>query len=243
MTFAGKTIIVTGGTGLIGTAICRRLADDGACIISTSRRVPQTKADGLHAMRMDLSKPTEIDKAFTAIARKHGTAHALIANASCRESLEQSFDKITSRHFTDICDVDVAGHFLCARNFVRQLPKNQNGSIVFVSSIYAVAGADPELSGAPPQYAAAKAGILGLTRALAARWGKRGIRVNAVIAGGVAAPDRQEPNFRRAYSKRTMLGRMAAPEEVAAAVAFLASDEAAYITGAALAVDGGYTAW
>ena len=192
---------------------------------------------------MDVTDERGVKTAFAEIVKRYGAPRILVANASCREALESSFDRIAAQHFADLCAVDIAGHFLCARQFAAALPKGKSGSIVFLSSIYAIAGADPELSSAPPQYGAAKGALLGLTRSLAARWGRRGIRVNAVIAGGVEAPGRQSAKFRAAYGRKTMLRRMARAEEIASAVAFLASGDASYITGAALAVDGGYTAW
>ena len=192
---------------------------------------------------MDVTDERNVKAAFAEIVKRYGAPRILVANASCREALESSFDRIAAQHFTDLCAVDIAGHFLCAQQFAAALPKGESGSIVFLSSIYAIAGADPAISSAPPQYGAAKGALLGLTRSLAARWGRRGIRVNAVIAGGVEAPGRQSAKFRAAYGRKTMLRRMARAEEIASAVAFLASDDASYITGAALAVDGGYTAW
>ena len=192
---------------------------------------------------MDVTDERGVKTAFAEIVKRYGAPRILVANASCREALESSFDRIAAQHFADLCAVDIAGHFLCAQQFAAALPKGESGSIVFLSSIYAIAGADPELSSAPPQYGAAKGALLGLTRSLAARWGRRGIRVNVVIAGGVEAPGRQSAKFRAAYGRKTMLRRMARAEEIASAVAFLASGDASYITGAALAVDGGYTAW
>ena len=192
---------------------------------------------------MDVTDERAVKTAFAEIVKRYGAPRILVANASCREALESSFDRIAAQHFADLCAVDIAGHFLCAQQFAAALPKGESGSIVFLSSIYAIAGADPAISSAPPQYGAAKGALLGLTRSLAARWGRRGIRVNAVIAGGVESPGRQSAKFRAAYGRKTMLRRMARAEEIASAVAFLASDDASYITGAALAVDGGYTAW
>jgi NAD(P)-dependent dehydrogenase (short-subunit alcohol dehydrogenase family) len=95
----------------------------------------------------------------------------------------------------------------------------------------------------PVQYAAVKAAAEGATRWLAAMWGERGVRVNALVPGGVASTQRQSEEFVKRYSEKTMLRRMATAEEVASAAAFLASDEASYITGQCLVVDGGLTAW
>jgi len=243
---------------LIGSAICRRLAGEGAVVIAASRGAatdrsrPARKSSGkIIPVVMDVTDERSVKAAFAEIVKRYGAPRILVANASCREALESSFDRIAAQHFADLCAVDIAGHFLCAqqfaaalpKQFAAALPKDESGSIVFLSSIYAIAGADPELSSAPPQYGAAKGALLGLTRSLAARWGRHGIRVNAVIAGGVEAPGRQSAKFRAAYGRKTMLRRMARAEEIASAVAFLASGDASYITGAALAVDGGYTAW
>ena len=250
MSLRGEIAVVTGGSGLIGSAICRRLAGEGAVVIAASRGAatdrsrPARKSSGkIIPVVMDVTDERSVKTAFAEIVKRYGAPRILVANASCREALESSFDRIAAQHFADLCAVDIAGHFLCAQQFAAALPKDESGSIVFLSSIYAIAGADPELSSAPPQYGAAKGALLGLTRSLAARWGRRGIRVNAVIAGGVEAPGRQSAKFRAAYGRKTMLRRMARAEEIASAVAFLASDDASYITGAALAVDGGYTAW
>ena len=250
MIFQRQTALVTGGSGLIGSAICRRLAGEGAVVIAASRSAatdrsrPARKSSGkIIPVVMDVTDERSVKTGFAEIVKRYGAPRILVANASCREALESSFDRIVAQHFADLCAVDIAGHFLCAQQFAAALPKGESGSIVFLSSIYAIAGADPELSSAPPQYGAAKGALLGLTRSLAARWGRRGIRVNAVIAGGVEAPGRQSAKFRAAYGRKTMLRRMARAEEIASAVAFLASDDASYITGAALAVDGGYTAW
>ncbi|HTC78587.1 MAG TPA: SDR family oxidoreductase [Terriglobales bacterium] len=250
MSLRGEIAVVTGGRGLIGSAICRRLAGEGAVVIAASRSAatdrsrPARESSGkIIPVVMDVTDERRVKTAFAEIVKRYGPPRILVANASCREALESSFDRIAAQHFADLCAVDIAGHFLCAQQFAAALPKGESGSIVFLSSIYAIAGADPELSSAPPQYGAAKGALLGLTRSLAARWGRRGIRVNAVIAGGVEAPGRQSAKFRAAYGRKTMLRRMARAEEIASAVAFLASGDASYITGAALAVDGGYTAW
>ena len=250
MSLRGEIAVVTGGSGLIGSAICRRLAGEGAVVIAASRSAatdrsrPARKSTGkIIPVVMDVTDERSVKTASAEIVKRYGAPRILVANASCREALESSFDRIAAQHFADLCAVDIAGHFLCAQQFAAALPKGESGSIVFLSSIYAIAGADPELSSAPPQYGAAKGALLGLTRSLAARWGRRGIRVNAVIAGGVEAPGRQSAKFRAAYRRKTMLRRMARAEEIASAVAFLASGDASYITGAALAVDGGYSAW
>ena len=247
---AGKVALVTGSTGLIGSAIRARLASEGVEVIGSSRNPPSAnhQANDASPVRLELSDEQSIKSLFERLEKTSRVPSILVANASLREGLGTPFAELSHSHFSDLYEVDVAGHFLCAREMVERLSPQQAASIVMISSIYALCGVDPSIypSGAaptPPQYAAAKAALLALTRQLAALWGKRNVRVNAILAGGVRAPDRQDDEFLANYSRKTMLGRMASASEVAAAVAFLASDDASYITGATLAVDGGFSAW
>ncbi len=253
-----RKVMVTGGTGLIGSAVVYRMLDELAQVICTSRRrakveswvdqVAHERSHQLHPIELQLDNPTSITSAFDQLESTIGIPDVLIANASLRDGLGTHFDDLTHDDWNKLFNVDVAGHFLCARELVHRTPKHQPLSIVLLSSIYAVNGTDfriyPEgMLGTPPQYASVKAALLGLTRDLAARWGNRDVRVNAVIAGGVRSEQRQADEFLKNYNRRVILERMAKPEEIASAVAFLASDDASYITGELLHVDGGLSAW
>lgn len=255
---SGRIALVTGGTGLIGSAVVKRLAAEGAVVAVASRSAERARAwihdagdiapGRLTPLELDLSDEDSIHAALERLRCEVGPPSLLIANASLRDGLATPFDALDHDSFRKLFDVDVAGHFLCARCLVEALPKETTASIVLLSSVYATIGVNhaiyPEgMSPTPVHYAAVKAGVLGMTRYLAGLWGERGVRVNAVAAGGVASADRQSPEFVRNYAARTMLRRMAAPEEIAGAVAFLASEEAGYITGECLVVDGGFSAW
>lgn len=255
---ADRVALVTGATGLLGTAISRRLAEEGCRVAAASRDLkkvegwvseqPQAVRPRLHAAELDLSQEKSIAAFFRGAASRSQMPTILVANASLRDGMFPGLKDLTLEHFSRLFSVDVGGHFLCARSMVEHLPAKQPASIVFLSSIYAVAGVDPSLYAPEPppgmvNYAAVKSAMSGLVRSMASHWGSRGVRVNAVVAGGIRSRERQAEEFAAAFGRKTLLGRMAAADEVASAVAFLASDEASYITGESLVVDGGFSAW
>jgi NAD(P)-dependent dehydrogenase (short-subunit alcohol dehydrogenase family) len=252
----GRVALVTGATGVLGSAISRRLAMEEGTVMIASRSLPKAErwieengnADGRFIpVHLDLSLESSIVDGLKQIIQRAGTPTVIVANASLREGLNESFENLTHASFTNLFNVDIAGHVLLLRKAV-DLLAGESASFVFLSSIYARAGVDNRIypqamTPTPVQYAAVKAAAESVTRYLAALWGERGIRVNALVPGGIAVAQRQSKEFVERYSARTMLGRMASPDEIASVAAFLASDEASYITGQCIVVDGGLTAW
>jgi NAD(P)-dependent dehydrogenase (short-subunit alcohol dehydrogenase family) len=255
---SNRIAVVTGGTGLLGAAITRRLVAEGATVGIASRQGKKAQSwiednakeygSRLVPVELDLADRHSIISAFECLTELVGVPTILIANASLRDEISRSLAQLSHDNFSRLFKVDVAGHFLCAQCLVKKLTPGTTASIVFLSSVYALVGVDHSIYPAgmahtPVHYVAVKSGILGLSRYMAAMWGPQGVRVNTVVAGGIRSPARQSDEFLRNYANKTMLGRIATPDEIASAVAFLASDEASYITGEYLVVDGGFCAW
>jgi NAD(P)-dependent dehydrogenase (short-subunit alcohol dehydrogenase family) len=252
----GRVALVTGATGLLGSAIATRLAAEEATVAIASRSLPKAKLWAEQGERnggkfipvqLDLADEQSIRDCLDHIVDQVGVPTIIVANASLREGLGVPFEKLTHDSFTKLFEVDIAGHVLLLRHSVDRLA-GQPASIIFLSSIYGQAGVDQRMypSGmmpTPVQYAAVKAAAESATRWLAAMWGERRVRVNALVPGGVAFAQRQPEEFVKRYSEKTMLRRMGSADEVASVAAFLASDESSYITGQCLVVDGGLTAW
>jgi NAD(P)-dependent dehydrogenase (short-subunit alcohol dehydrogenase family) len=199
-------------------------------------------------VELDLASEQSVRASLDCLSAELPVPEIVIANATRREGLAVPMDVLAPEAFMRLLEVDVAGHFLLVREVVKRLPPGRPASIVFLSSIYAEVGVDHQIypdgmAPTPVQYAAVKGAALSMTRWLAGCWGSRGVRVNAVVAGGIRNAQRQSEEFVQNYSRKTMLGRMATPEEIASVVVFLASDEASYMTGQCLVVDGGFTAW
>jgi NAD(P)-dependent dehydrogenase (short-subunit alcohol dehydrogenase family) len=205
---------------------------------------------------VDVTDPEQVSAMVARAEEELGPLRVLCNNAATKGSDPASFfapfESYSLATWREVTAVNLDGMFLAAQAAGRaMLAHGLGGSIVQTSSIYGLVAADPrnyegsEYLGrpinTPAVYAASKAAVVGLTRHLAAHWGGRGIRVNAVAPGGVASG--QNETFQRRYSARVPMGRMAEAEEVVGAVLFLASDASSYVTGQTLAVDGGWTAW
>jgi len=236
-----RSIVVTGGSSGIGAAIAARLVAEGAHVVVGSRS--EASVDGAVWVPTDVTDPAAVDALVAAAVDRHGGLDALVANAGVQ--VEKTIVETTDDEFDHVMEVNVRGVFLCCRAAVRHMRDHGGGAIVNVGS---VAGdtADHGLA----VYNASKGAVHALTRAIAIDHGRDGVRCNAVRPGWIAT-EMAEVVFNRADDPATMraeavarhpLGRLGSPEDVAAMVAWLVSDDAAFVSGSMFTVDGALTA-
>lgn len=249
----GRLAVVTGGLGLIGRAVCAVLAERGARVLALDidhaepgDGVKDFARTGIALARFDAGETADLAERVSEIEQAHGAVDAWINCAYPRtDDWNARLEEIDSKSWTRNLDLQLNATCLLCNEVGQRMAARGDGSIVNVASIYGLVGPDFSIYEGtdmtmPAAYAAIKGGLITYTRYLASYWGEHGVRVNAVCPGGVF--DDQPEEFVRRYAARTPLRRMATPAEIAGPVAFLVSDAAAYITGAAIPVDGGWTA-
>lgn len=262
----GKTALVTGGAGLLGREFCLTLAAAGAAVVvadvqgSPAQRVAQEIKEGdgqALAVQVDISDPNGVQKMMDRILTTFDDLDILVNCAAIdpkfdpnhREKKSNAFESYPLDAWQQALDVNLTGVFLVTQAAVKPMLKNGKGVIINIGSIYGMVGPDQRIYDRqdqpaqykPIHYSVTKAGLLGLTRYLAAYYRGKNIRVNALSPGGVYLD--HEEAFVDSYSARTILGRMAEKDELNGALLFLASDASSYMTGANLVVDGGWTTW
>ena len=241
---SGKTAVVTGGSRGIGRAICLELARRGANVVfsyagntaAADKTLEELKALGVEARAIqgNVADPAAAKTLIDTAVKELGGIHILVNNAGItRDGLAMAMKE---EDFDAVIETNLKGAFLCMKAAIRPMMKARYGRIVNMSSVVALRGNPGQVN-----YCASKAGLIGMTKSLAKEMGARGITVNAVAPGYIstdmtaALPDAA----RDAMLSTIPVGRAGSPEDVAAAVAFLASEEAGYITGQVLSVDGG----
>ncbi|MFQ3599251.1 MAG: SDR family oxidoreductase [Chloroherpetonaceae bacterium] len=263
-----KVAVVTGSLGLIGKQHCYALAEAGASVVVTDMNqekcvafadeLSNTFQRKMLGVAADITKPDSLKALRDAILNTFGKLDVLVNNAAINDMFENptaaaelsKFENYPLELWQKSLEVNVTGVFLCSQILGTEMAKRGSGSIINVASTYGIVAPDQSIYRKPDgsqqfwksaAYPATKGAVISFTRFLAAYWGNQGVRVNTLSPGGVE--NAQDDYFLKNYSAKTMLGRMAEPIDYKGAIVFLASDASAYMTGANLIVDGGWTAW
>lgn len=244
MKFEGKTAVVTGGSRGIGRAVCLELAAGGANVVlcyAGNEAAAQETAQAVEAMgakalavRCDVSDAVQVDVLVKSAVEAFGRIDILVNNAGItRDNLLM---RMSEADFDAVVAANLKGAFLCMKAASRLMLKQRYGRIVNLSSVVGLRGNAGQVN-----YAASKAGVIGMTKSLAKELASRGVTVNAVAPGFIETDMTAALSeaARSAAQGSIPMGRLGGPEDVARAVGFLASDDAAYVTGQVLAVDGG----
>ena len=264
----GKVAVVTGAAGLLGVCHCHALAAAGATVVATdlrdepcqllARQLGEAHGSRALGLAADVADPASVRALRDQVLDLCGRIDVLVNNAALNEKVEDPllsgdilrFENFPLELWEDAFRVNVTGTFLTCQILGSEMARKGSGSIVNIASTYATVAPDQSLyrreDGTQTfwksaAYPATKGAVLALTRFLASYWGRSGVRVNALSPGGVE--NGQERGFVDRYAERTPLGRMAKPTDYEGALVFLASEASAYMTGADLIVDGGWTAW
>jgi 3-oxoacyl-[acyl-carrier protein] reductase len=228
----GRVVLITGGSRGIGLATAQRFAALGDRVAITYNSSPPP--DGFFAVKCDVTSTADVDAAFTAVEQHFGPVEVLVSNAGMTKDM--LILRMSETDFSDVIDANLTAAYRVAKRAAQGMLKARRGRMIFVSSVVGMLG-----SAGQANYSASKAGLIGLARSIARELGSRSITANVVAPGPVATDMLAALSEDRVASltQAVPLGRLASPEEVAGTIAFLASSDAAYITGAVIPVDGG----
>jgi len=237
-----KVVIVTGANGLIGKEVVKHLKKNKAIVVAVDVNAKDDMID------FNVTVPEEIDGLVTYVLKKYNRIDGLVCLAYPRTSdWGNKFEDVSLDSWRSNVDMQMNAVFYINQAVLEVMKNQQSGSIVNIGSIYGVVGNDFNLykdygGTSAAAYAAIKGGIINFTRFLASYFGEYNIRINCVSPGGILDAKNQQPTFIERYSEKSLLGRLGNPEEIAPPISFLLSEDASFITGHNLMVDGGWTA-
>ena len=249
---SGRTALVTGGGRAIGLACVEALAEAGAKVIiadvdaavaEEGREAMRAKGYDPEVVLLDVTDTAQVNDVADEVIARHGKIDILVNNAGIARS-ETPAETVTDEHWLNVIDVNLNGTFWCCRAFGRHMLEARSGSIVNIGSMSGFIVNKPQEQ---CYYNASKAGVHHLTKSLAAEWGARGVRVNAVAPTYINTPlnafVKSNPAMYEAWIGGTPMARLGEVQEIASVVLFLASDAASLMTGSIVLADGGYTCW
>lgn len=258
----GKTALVTGGAGILGSQFCAGLISAGAqvAVVDVTEEIAAAAAtqlgDRAKGFACNVADPNSVTDCVDSVVATFGKIDILLNNAATKtddlKALFCPFEEYQLSTWREVMSVNIDGMFLVAQAVGKEMLKQEcGGAIIQTASIYGIVGPDHRIYNGssylggpintPAVYSASKAAVIGLTKWLSTYWAGKGIRVNALVPGGVASG--QNDLFASNYSNRVPMGRMADANEIVGPMLFLASSESSYVTGHVLVVDGGWTAW
>lgn len=261
----GRVAVVTGGAGLLGREFCQTLAEAGAVVViadinieaaERQARALEARSFDALAVQTDVTNTASVQRMVAETIKVYGRLDILVNNAVLDPKFDpqhgghtNSFEEFPLEAWNQALAVNLTGMFLCCQSAVRPMLEQGKGTIINLSSIYGLTGPDQRMYARPGQpaqykpvyYPVTKSGVIGLTRYLATYYAGVNIRANTLSPGGVY--NDHDDDFVQAYSAKTVLGRMAQKDDMNGALLFLASDASAYMTGANLVVDGGWSTW
>ena len=228
----GRSVLVTGGNRGIGLSIAQAFVDQGDQVAVTYRGKPPP--EGLFGVRCDVTDMDQVDAAFKEIEDHQGAVEVLVSNAGITD--DTLLMRMAEDQFTSVLDTNLTGAYRVAKRACRGMLKARWGRMIFISSVVGLTGGPGQVN-----YAASKAGLIGIARSIVREMGNRNITANVVAPGFVSTDmtDAVSDERREVILAQVPAGRYGRTEEIAAAVTFLASEPAGYITGAVLPVDGG----
>lgn len=252
MRLSGKVIIVTGASVGLGRAVAARFAREGAAVVAADvnetdgqKLVAELKTERLDAMfvRTDVSQECQVKSLFDAAHSRYGDVNVLYSNAAVLlPERDLPIHEISVETWDYVMNVNLRGAFLCAKHAVSSMLQNGGGSVIFLGSPTGLVGCAPALSA----YSTSKAGIMGLTRVMAAAYARKNVRVNSIVPGTMDTPMNayilSDSEVREKYRDAVPVGRLGTPADIEGIALFLASDESSYCTGGLYMCDGGLTA-
>lgn len=237
-----KVIVVTGGNGLLGKAMVKRLQSANAIVIAADIVIDESCVNQIF---LDITKVQSVDQVIRDVVNKYGRIDGWVNNAYPRTSdWGTKFEKISVDSWRKNVDMHLNGYFICCQRVLEEMKKMGNGSLVNMTSIYGIVGPDFSIYEGTKmtvagEYAVIKGGLINFTRYLASYYGSSQLRINSISPGGIF--DNQEKSFVQRYSQKVPLKRMGTVNDITGAIHFLMSDEANYITGHNLVIDGGWS--